>query len=361
MMTILATSYLYWSPKVFWEQNIANLAPLSQKTKDLDTLMRKEIGAAAVRDLMVLTGTTEEEVLQKGEQLIPQLDEQINRGVITGYELAAQYLPSIRTQRSRQAFLPTSSALQDRLKQAQKGLPFKQGIFEPFVQDIHTAKHQDPVNSHVFTDTSFGLKLRSLLFQQDQQWIGIVHLQGVTDRHNLSAIVKKQNDENWYYLDLKHEAEYILTTYRDEVVRFLSFGAIAIILTLIIYLRSWEFVLRIVGAVVASVITSLGLLHLFDERISLFHLSSLLLVIGIGLDYAIFFHHHQQESESRVRTIWAILICSTTTIMVFGLLAFSQTPVLHSIGLTAAIGALCCLIISTLLSQHFVNKKYYNV
>ncbi|GJL63038.1 MAG: membrane protein [Nitrospirales bacterium] len=360
MIIMMATGYLLWSPKAFWEQNIASLSPLSQETKDRDTWMRKEVGAPAVRDLIVLTGPSEEEVLRKSEELIPQLEDQKHRGVITGYEMAAQYLPSIKTQHIRQALLPDSPLLRDRLEKAQKGLPFKQDIFEPFIHDIHTAKHQEPVNSLVFTGTSFSLKLNSLLFQQDQQWIGVIYLQGVTDRSQLSTLVKKQNDEDWYYLDLKHEAEHILTTYRDEVVRFLSFGAIAIILTLIIRLRSRPLVLRIVGSVATSVVTSLGLLHLFDERISLFHLSSLLLVIGIGLDYALFFHHHQQEPESRVRTIWAILICSTTTIMVFGLLAFSQTPVLHSIGLTAAIGALCCLIFSTLLSQPFSKERRTN-
>lgn len=143
----------------------------------------------------------------------------------------------------------------------------------------------------------------------------------------------------------------MINTYRDEMVRFLSFGAIAIILVLSIRLRSGLLVIKIVGTVAVSIVTVLAILHMLDERISLFHLSSLLLVIGIGLDYVLFFHHQHQGQDARSRTIWAILICSTTTIMVFGLLAFSETPVLHSIGLTAALGSLCCLGFSALSSQ----------
>ncbi|MBH0204842.1 MAG: hypothetical protein HP498_03295, partial [Nitrospira sp.] len=48
-------------------------------------------------------------------------------------------------------------------------------------------------------------------------------------------------------------------------------------------------------------------------------------------------------------------VCSTTTILVFGLLAFSKIPVLHAIGLTAACGSLCCLLFSGLMAQREVT------
>jgi predicted exporter len=46
-----------------------------------------------------------------------------------------------------------------------------------------------------------------------------------------------------------------------------------------------------------------------------------------------------------------LLVCSATTILVFGVLAFSKIPVLHAIGLTAACGSLCCLLFAGFLAE----------
>ena len=344
----LAIGYLTSSSKVFWEHDVSQLSPIPQETKERDRWLRQEVGAIGSHDLVVLTGPTEESVLQESEKLIPFLKDQKHRGHIIEFELAAQYLPSIITQRTRQKLLPGPDVLRTRIEAAQKGFPFKKGVFEPFIRDVGRTKDQAPVNSHTFQGTSFGLKLNSLIFLQEDKWIGLVRLHGVKDQQYIRTLLEKRGISNLRYLDLKSEANHLINTYRDEMVRFLCFGAIAIILVLSVRLRSALVVLRIVGTVAVSIATVLAILHMLDERISLFHLSSLLLVIGIGLDYILFFHHHHHGQEARSRTTWAILICSSTTIMVFGLLAFSQTPVLHSIGLTAALGSLCCLVFSSL-------------
>ena len=52
------------------------------------------------------------------EALRPKLDAMQARGVIGGYDMAARYLPSIRTQRARQAALPQAGVLQTELDAA---------------------------------------------------------------------------------------------------------------------------------------------------------------------------------------------------------------------------------------------------
>ena len=76
-----------------------------------------------------------------------------------------------------------------------------------------------------------------------------------------------------------------------------------------------------------------------------------LLVIGLGLDYALFFNRPEDQGEERRRTVFGLLVCSATTILVFGVLAFSKIPVLHAIGLTAACGSLWCLIFAGFLAE----------
>jgi predicted exporter len=97
--------------------------------------------------------------------------------------------------------------------------------------------------------------------------------------------------------------------------------------------------------VVAAVLRGSG------EPLSLFHVSTFLLVIGLGLDYALFLNRPEGTEAERIRTNFGLLVCSTTTILVFGVMAFSKIPVLHAIGVTAACGSLCCLLFAGMMAR----------
>ncbi|OGW47160.1 MAG: hypothetical protein A2V62_01235 [Nitrospirae bacterium RBG_19FT_COMBO_58_9] len=73
-------------------------------------------------------------------------------------------------------------------------------------------------------------------------------------------------------------------------------------------------------------------------------------MVGLGLDYALFFNRVEDQGEERRRTVFGLLVCSTTTVLVFGVLACSSIPVLHAIGLTAACGSLSCLLFAGFLA-----------
>jgi predicted exporter len=97
--------------------------------------------------------------------------------------------------------------------------------------------------------------------------------------------------------------------------------------------------------VVAAVLKGAG------EPLSLFHVATFLLVIGLGLDYALFFNRAEGTEDDRARTRFGLLVCGTTTVLVFGVLAFSTIPVLHAIGMTAACGSLACLAFAALMAR----------
>jgi predicted exporter len=85
-------------------------------------------------------------------------------------------------------------------------------------------------------------------------------------------------------------------------------------------------------------------------------LASFLLVIGLGLDYAIFFNRAELSQMERERTLYGLFVCSTTTILVFAVLAASQITVLRAIGMTTAIGSTVCLLFVALLSKRRVPE-----
>jgi len=348
---LLACGALLWSHTPLWETDVASMSPVSDAKKQLDQQLRQELSAPDVRDLLVIEGQTEEDVLQYGEVLMPKLERLRADNTIGGYDLISTYLPSRRMQQERQKSLPERNVVKRDLEIALRGLPFAPGLFTPFLDAIETARTQPVVERKVFEGTALGIRMASLLFEQSQNWTAVVPLRGVADRKRLGEIVTGWNMPTVAYVDLKEESNRLMTSYRDRTFAIVMGGLLTITLVLAIGLKSirvlWPILLPIMSAlvVVAAVVNLLG------ESLSLFHIATFLLVIGLGLDYALFFNRPEGDEEARARTLYGLLVCSTTTILVFGILASSTIPVLHAIGITAAIGSFCCLVFAGMMAQ----------
>lgn len=109
--------------------------------------------------------------------------------------------------------------------------------------------------------------------------------------------------------------------------------------------------LKVMTPVLLSVAVSVTVVLATGVGLNLFHLVSLLLVAGIGLDYALFFSLPHEKLDDRRQTAKSLMICCFSTVVVFSLLAVSDIPVLHSIGLTVASGALAVFGFSWLFTR----------
>ena len=94
---------------------------------------------------------------------------------------------------------------------------------------------------------------------------------------------------------------------------------------------------------VIAAVASLSMLGFLGESISLFNIMALLLVLGIGVDYSLFFRETGTESPA---TLLAIALSSLTTLLAFGLLALSATTAIHAFGLTILVGILVAFFLS---------------
>ena len=348
---VLATLALIWSDTPLWQQDLGSLTPLSEDKQQLDQRLRQELGAPDLRDLLVVDGSTEEDLLEKAETVMPKLEGLREDRTLAGYDIVSRYVPSRRTQQERQRALPERTVLEKNLEAAQKGLPFAPGLFTPFVAAVEAAKSQPLIDREAFKGTMLGMKLESLMLSQQDRWVAVVPLRGVVDRQRLATMVGGWGDVSVSYVDLKEESNRLMTAYRDRTVQLLGWGTVAIAITLALGLRSVKLIWRVLAPIVCALIVVAAILRVSGESLSLFHVATFLLVIGLGLDYALFFNRSEGTEAKRARTIFGLLVCSTTTILVFGVLAFSTVPVLHAIGLTAACGSFCCLLFAGLMAK----------
>jgi predicted exporter len=144
-------------------------------------------------------------------------------------------------------------------------------------------------------------------------------------------------------VDLKALSTQMVDGYLGESLRQVALGAGLIAFLLVVGLRSAVRAGRVIAPCLAALALATAVLVALGTRISVFHLVALLLVLGIGLNYALFLENAGTNDEQRERTRQALALCVATTVITFGVLAFSTTPVLRAIGATVALGAVLAL------------------
>jgi predicted exporter len=127
-------------------------------------------------------------------------------------------------------------------------------------------------------------------------------------------------------------------------VRRLGAGGVVAATLVIFGLLAWHYGARaatriLIPTVLAQLLT-LGILGHLGTPLTLFHVLALLLVLGVGINYAIFlFEAVRDRAEGReAAALTGVLLSSTTTLLAFGLLALSSMPALSGFGTTLALG-----------------------
>jgi predicted exporter len=159
LLLILGLVVLWRVPGPMWQNDLAALTPVPRDLLLQDTKLRGELGAPDVRYLLVLKAASEDGVLALSESLEPRLAQLVEAGVLDAVELPSRYLPGLATQRARQAKLPPRAALAAALQQASAELPFRADLFEPFLDDVETARALEPLTPQAFAATPLGTRL----------------------------------------------------------------------------------------------------------------------------------------------------------------------------------------------------------
>lgn len=350
LASLLAAAWLWGAGGNIWQDDPAQLSPVSNASRDLDRQMRAELGAPDIRYIVTVAGADRQSVLQRCEALAPSLDRAVSEKLIDAYASPAGYLPSVEKQRARQAAIPTAEAMGKHLADALEGLPFRAGLFQPFLDALQQSRALPPLKPGDLRGTLPELRVQNTLLDTPNGYVGIILLNDVSRPGALAQMLDSQHDDQ-QLRDLRGETHALMSHYRAETLRLLLWGIAAMAVVLGLSLRRGAEVVRVLVPVLAALVTTSGLLIGFGETLNLFHLCAMMLVLGLGIDYALFFRHAAATPQG-YETYKGLILCNITTLMVFGLLAAASIPVLHAIGSTVAIGAALSLIFAFVMTHN---------
>jgi predicted exporter len=230
-------------------------------------------------------------------------------------------------------------------------------VFAPFIEDAAAAKGRPPLSRQDLQGTALALKLDALLAKRHGEWFAMMPVRGVADAAALESEISRFDPQSVVLLDLKRESNALYHGYRARALKFALLGGAAIAVLLLATLRSLRRSWEVLAPLAAAVIITTAILLATGSRLNIFHLVALLLVIGVGSNYTLFFERRNMANASPERTVTSLLFCNLSTVIGFGVLAFASTPVLSAIGTTVAIGAFLSLVFAAILTAELKSRS----
>jgi predicted exporter len=354
-LVMIALAVLYHDRDSLWNRELSALSPISTDEQNYDAKLRADLGAADVRDLVIVSGPDMESILRGAEHAGRALQPLVDEKVIGGFESPAAYLPSMATQESRRSSLPSAAELRANLNESVAGLPLRADRLQPFLEDIEATRHAALVTPRDLAGTSLSAGFDALILHQRDQWNALLPLRsaaagGKIDLNRVVAALKDNQVDEARVLDLKQESDALYDNYLAEAIHFSLAGFLALTALLLIALRSPLRVARVLAPLVLAVLTVAAGLALAGVHLSILHLVGMLLIVAVGSNYALFFDRqaNSEDAGDEALTLAALVIANASTVMGFGLLSFSQVPVLVALGTTVAPGTFLALLFAAI-------------
>ncbi len=308
--------------------------------------VRGLLGVGFDTRFVLVTAPTPELVLQRLEALDPVLRKLAADGSINGHLSPFPSLQSVERQRRARELL-------ERDVYAPGGVLDRVMTRLGFTPDSMAARHSEFQSARDRWLTPDAWLVSPLSAPVRHLWLGalggdhaaVVLLDGNRAADSVRAAVDVQPGVQ--YVDQVADISHVLGEYRRIGSWLLLVVLTVMVACLLVFYRN-AIAIRTALPAAAGIPLTLATLGLMHEPVNLFHVLSLLLVLGLGVDYAIIL----REGRSR-QAVLAVFLSMTTTLISFGLLGFSSVPFVRSIGITVAFGVAFTFLIAVAAKPRF--------
>ncbi|NYH23996.1 MMPL family transporter [Paraburkholderia bryophila] len=321
--------------------------------------VRDAIGVDNSAQFFVVRGETPEFVLQRAEALGTKLDALNGTANKVGsYQSVAQFVPSAKQQNDDHALLAQHvfndpAALRATLLQA----GFKDEVADAWLAAF--AKPQAPLTVNTWLAAPWSQPYRHLWLGEvdpaTKAYAAVVIPQGVTPQNEPVLIATAQSLPGVVFVDKAASVSKLFGAYRVDSGWWLG-GALALVLILLVVryaqkearladrLRGGVAVTLPVLLAVGVTLAAFGYAHV---PLNLFNWLALMLVLGVGANYAVFLREGCLRADADLGAVWTgVLLSSATTLLSFGMLGMSAMPALKSFGATLALGILVSVLLA---------------
>lgn len=357
-MSMFALVIVMWClvgvTKLTVDDDIRHLQQSPASVTEPENQLRQLLSGGTDNQFLLVRAASEEALLQQLERVSPILNAAITNQELGNYVSLSRYLPS--QQKQDTAYRLQGEIYQTQIDTVLTSLGLDENL-KPELQAAYLAAKTDYITPAEFFTLEAGKQLAPLwLAPNDKatdydvlndgasaEYGAIVLLGGIKQIDAIKA--RFANDQSVQLIDKVADISAVMGHYR-----LLTLKLLALALGIALLLFSLNFGIKKATVVVAvpalAALLTLATLGLTGSPLSLFHALALILVFGIGIDYSLFFASAQNHGKA---VMMAVFMSACSTLLAFGLLAFSQTQAIHYFGLTLSLGIGLTFLLSPLI------------
>ncbi len=300
------------------------------------------VGQDLASQFFLIEGRDTAELLAREERLTLALRRLGDKELLGGYLAISDFVPSPARQAENRALLrPVISGEDGLVARLARQVGLTDATVEATIRDFDRSKA--PLDMSDWLAHRVSEPYRHLWLGAAGQGVAaVVGLTGVRDLDALRSL--HAPDRGVRFIDTVGDLSALFAKYRQQTA-WLTLASYVVVTLLTIVRFGWLGGAMVMSVPVMAAFVSLGTLGMLGEPVSLFNVMALLLVLGIGVDYGLFLREAGKESAT---TLLAIALSALTTVLAFGLLAFSDTAAIHAFGLTICVGIGVAVLLSPL-------------
>ncbi len=328
-----------------YDDDIRQLQALPQALQQQEREIKSITGVGGSQQLLLVRDNSEEGLLQKLETISHELDQDQGFG---GFQSISRYVPSQKTQQANYQLV--NGLYQGQANTYQKVIQQKQALAK--LQPYHALTIESFLASPISETVGF-----LWLGKIDNVFASVITFNQEVDSAALSEFAQNNGAT---YLNKAEEISTLFAQYRQRITELLLMAYLAIFLLLLPRYKVKQAFLIVLPPFIAGC-AGLAVTILTGVPLNLFNLLALMLILGIGIDYTLFFAEQNKQGDHSHRecTLLAISLSALTTILSFGLLALSETQAIHSFGITVLTGIIVAWLLAPLsqLPQYHLHNR----
>ena len=327
-----------------WQDDIFALGlPPRPSWHEEDKRVRARVSQMDAGRFVVALGVDAESALRSNDAVFTRLVEARAAGRIEDFRSLHPFLTSNSLQERNLAALEQNPELPERMLAALRAEGFRSEAFQPFVRTLE-AEVPSPLRFEDLEASPLAPIVAPFRVDLRNRVAILTFLKGVTNAEELSALFADLDDV--HYFEQRSFLTEIAGQHRLRALALVGVGLAVVAALLWARYRSLRLALVTLAPCLVAAALTLALLSLMGIPLNLLHLLGVLLVLSVGVDYAIFLVASGPEAGTRAATLLGLCLACASTCLAFGLLAFSSFPALRALGLSTSIGAVLSLVMA---------------
>lgn len=322
------------------DDDVRSLQKNDQRLLDEQQRIQAMLGKQANNQFFVVRAESESALLEKEQQLTAQLRLLKSHEVLAGWQAISDWVRPIEVQHAIHQRVAHAATDGGSLPSILANFGFSASEQSELLADLSKTKI---LNVSSFLATPLGNSYQGLwidteeLHNESRHVASIVSLDGIRDLKALNQV----SIDGISFVDTSSQISQRFAEFRVHASLYVVLAFLSVLL-LLAWKKGWRVSVQLWLPSALALAVTIAVLGYLQLPFNLFASVGLLLVLGIGFDFALFLSEAPVAAH-RLRAVW---YSAVTNLLSFGLLSLSSLPAVKVFGITVLVGVSAALVFS---------------